>query len=218
MIRSSALALVLLVSATSATGQTQDHPPAALPSSTQMTHDRGESWTFVAQDLNLSSYTRVIIDPAVVYSGPDAQFGDISAQDRRRFADMVTEQLRAEVSKVLPLETRPGPGIARLRITLLGMTETTGGVATATRATPLGLATSAMKSVAGRQGSFTGSMLFAIELFDTRNDDLLVAAVRRRAPDALDIPATISTTETVRAIARDLADNVRGRFESGNVR
>jgi hypothetical protein len=38
--------------------------------------------------------------------------------------------------------------------------------------------------------------------------------VRRRTPDPLDVPATISQTETVKAVAREFADGARKRLEN----
>ena len=214
MKRSSLLALLLLaVAPDSAFAQTHDRAPAGISSAPRMTHDRGESWTYVRPGLDLSAYRNFIVEPTQVYDGPDAQFEDVDADDRRRYGNIVTERLRHELSD--RLTTRAGAGTARIRVTLVGMTDTQGGVATATRVTPLGLVSSAVRSVSGREGRLTGSMLFAVELFDSRSGQVQVAAVRRRSPNALDIPATISTTETVEAIARDLARDLRERLERG---
>ena len=210
------LALLLAGLPAAAAAQTHDRPPVGISSSARMTHDRGESWTYVRPGLNLSDYRNIIVEPTRVYDGPDAQFEDVDADDRRRYANIVTERMRTELAG--RLATRPGPGTARLRLTLIGMDDTTGGVATATRVTPLGMVSNAVRSVTGREGRLTGSMLFALELFDSRSGVVQVAAVRRRSPDALDIPATLSTTDTVRAIARELAEDVRQRLDRGSPR
>ena len=65
----------------------------------------------------------------------------------------------------------------------------------------------------GKTGTFTGSLLYSVELYDARSNELLLAAVRRRTPDPLDVPATLSTTDTVKAIAREFADGARERLE-----
>jgi hypothetical protein len=101
----------------------------------------------------------------------------------------------------------------RIRVTLLGADTTKGGVATATRVTPLGLAASAARSLRGKEGRFTGSLLLALELHNGRGNELQFAAVRRRSPDALDIPATLSTTETVKAVAEALAKDIREKLQ-----
>ena len=71
----------------------------------------------------------------------------------------------------------------------------------------------ALVIVMGKTGTFTGSLLYAVELYDARSNELLLAAVRRRTPDPLDVPATLSTTDTVKAIAREFADGARKRLQ-----
>ena len=153
-----------------------------------------------------------MIPAAVVYQGPDAQFQGISPADRAKFADMVTQELRREMAKSFPSPAKPQADTLRIQITILGASKTTGGIATATRVTGLGFATSALKSVLGKPGTLTGSILYAVEAYDGRTNELMLAAVRRRTPDPLDVPATISQTETVKAIAREFADGARKRL------
>jgi hypothetical protein len=214
MLRSAAVAGLLLVAGTAAYSQTKDHAPAALPYAQRMTHDRGESWNYKRPSLDLRRYRNVIIDRTVVYRGPDAQFDGIDQGERGKFAEITTRALTEEIGKSLPIVTRPGPDTLRLKMTLLGVDKTTGGVATATRVTPMGFAMSAVKSLAGKQGTFTGSVLYAVELTDSRSGELQIAAVRRMSPDALDIPATISTSETVKAVAESSAKRIRERLEA----
>ena len=52
----------------------------------------------------------------------------------------------------------------------------------------------------------TGSLLFAVEGYNGKTGELLFTAVRRRTPDPLDIPATFSTGDTVKAVADDFAE------------
>jgi hypothetical protein len=148
-----------------------------------------------------------------VYHGPDAQFDGIEPADRSKFAAIITDELRSELAKTFPTPARPQADTLRVKVTVLGATKTVGGLATATRVTPLGFATSALKSAVGRKGSFTGSVLYSVELYDARTNELLLAAVRRRTPDPLDVPATLSTTDTVKAVAREFADGARKRLE-----
>jgi hypothetical protein len=180
-----------------------------------MTQDKpgSESWTYAQPRSVFLKYKTVIVDPAVVYQGADAQFEGIDRADRQKFADMITRELRSEIGKSFPTPAKPQADTLRLKVTILGAQKTQGGLATATRVTPLGFATSALKSAIGKKGSYTGSVLYAVELTDARTNELLIAAVRRRTPDPLDVPATLSTTDTVKAVAREFADGARRRLE-----
>lgn len=211
-----ALAAALLTSATTALAQTEDRAPVALKSSSMMSQDKrgSESWTYAQPRDVFTKYRTVIVEPTAVYNGPDSQFdGDMSAAERAQFAAIVTDALRSELAKSFPAPARPQADTLRLKVTLLGAEKTKGGLATATRVTPIGFGLSAVKSALGKGGSLTGSVLVAVELYDARTNELLLAAVRRRSPDALDIPATLGTEETVKAVAREFADTARERLE-----
>lgn len=210
-----ALGAVLVVGASPAIAQTKDHAPVALKSSSKMAQDKSgsESWTYAQPRQVFGKYRTLIVDNTAVYNGPDAQFDGIDAADRAKFAGIVTDQLRSELSKSFPNPARVQPDTLRLKVTLLGAEKTKGGLATATRVTPMGFGISALKSAVGKGGSFTGSVLFAVELYDARTNELLLAAVRRRHPDPLDVPATLGTEETVKAVAREFADGARDRLK-----
>lgn len=210
-----ALGAALVVGASPAIAQTKDHAPVALKSSNKMAQDKAgsESWTYAQPREVFRKYRTLIVDNTTVYNGPDAQFDGINAADRAKFAGIVTDQLRYELAKSFPNPARVQPDTLRLKVTLLGAEKTKGGLATATRVTPMGFGLSALKSAVGKGGSFTGSVLFAVELYDARTNELLLAAVRRRHPDPLDVPATLGTEETVKAVAREFADGARERLQ-----
>lgn len=195
-----------------AAAQTQDHAPQALASAQELEHDKKESWTYIKPDLHLARYTAVQVQPTVVYRGTDAQFEDIPQEDRTMFAQLMTDALREELAKSFRLVQAPAANTMRLRMTLVGAKKTTGGVGTVSSVMPLGLVTNVVKSATGKKGTFSGSVLFAIEIFDSRSGDLLAAVVRREAPDALDIKATVSTTDTVKAVADNIAKKLRQRL------
>jgi hypothetical protein len=210
-----ALPAIALLMAVPANAQTRDQAPVSLPSSSRMTQDKpgGESWTYAQPQAVFTKYRTAIVDPTVVYQGPDAQFDGIDPADRSKYAAMITNELRSEIAKTFPTPARPQADTMRLRVTILGAQKTKGGLATATRVTPVGFATSALKSALGKKGTLTGSVLYAVELYDARTNELLIAAVRRRTPDPLDVPATLSTTDTVKSVGRDFAIAARKRLE-----
>lgn len=210
-----ALPAITLIAAAPAVAQTKDHAPVSLPSAGLMTQDKPgtESWTYAQPTAVFTKYRTVIVDPTTVYQGPDAQFDGVDPADRSRYAATITDELRREIAKTFPAPSRPQADTLRLRVTILGATKTKGGVATATRVTPVGFGLSALKSALGKGGSFTGSILYAVEVYDARTNELLLAAVRRRTPDPLDVPATLSQDETVKAVAREFADGARKRLE-----
>jgi hypothetical protein len=211
-----ALPAIALLAANPAFAQTKDHAPVALDSASLMTQDKAgtENWTYAQPREVFTKYRTLIVDPTAVYDGPDAQFDGIDTADRYQTASVVTDALREELAKSFPAPAKPQADTLRLKVTILGATKTKGGIATATRVTPVGFGLSAIKSALGKPGTLTGSVLFAVELYDAKTNQLLLAAVRRRTPDPLDVPATISQEETVKAVAREFADGARKRLEN----
>lgn len=208
IVRAAAPAAILML-ATPAIAQTQDHAPVDLPDAQLMSQDKAgsESWTYVNPSVNFTTYRKVIVEPTSVYTGPDAQFDHVSQEERDQYAAIMTGELQSEIAKAFPPPSGPPTAnTLRLNVVLLGAQKTVGGVATATRATPIGLGLNVFKSLTGKKGTLTGSLLFAVEGYNAKSGELLFTAVRRRTPDPLDIPATLSTTDTVKAVARDFAD------------
>lgn len=205
-----------MLAAAPALSQTKDHAPVAIPGANLATQDKAgsESWTYVNPSAVFPNYRTVIVEPTTVYTGADAQFGDIEPADRTKFAAVMTDELRSEIGKSFPAPAKAAADTLRIRVILIGAEKTKGGVATATRATPVGLGLNAFKSALGKGGTFTGSLLYAIEGYNGKSGELLFTAVRRRSPDPLDIPATLSTAETVKAVARDFAENARKKLEN----
>jgi hypothetical protein len=210
----SALAIGTCVIASPGFTQTRDHAPVDLQSAPELTQDKAgkENWTYINPDAELTKYRAVTIEPGVVYNGPDAQFDGVSDSDRAKYAAIMTAALRSEIAKSFPASAGARANTIRVHFDLIGIQNTVGGVATATRVTPIGFGLSALKSITGRQGTLTGSVLFSVQAYDAKTGKLLFAAVRRRTPDPLDIPATLSTTDTVKAVARDFAATARQRL------
>jgi len=204
------LAIFLIAAATAVTAQTHDHAPTALRSASRLSQDKAqsESWTYIDPAADFKGYRAVLVDDTALYSGPEADFGKISREDRVRYAGVFTARLRSELGKSITLASAAGPGVLRIKFTIIEMKETVGGVATATRVLPVGLAMSALSSLRDKPGRMTGSVLAAAEFTDSKSGKLLAAAVRRRSPDALNIKSTLSTEQTVEAVAGEFARRV----------
>ena len=214
-LRGITLPAMILFAAVPAVAQTEDHAPVGLSSAQKMSQDRPgtESWTYAQPVSRFAKYRTVMVAATKVYQGPDAQFEGITPEDRAKYAQIITQELRSELAESFPAPATPQADTLRLQVTLLGGSKTQGGIATATRVTPFGFAASAVKSALGKSGTMTGSVLYAVELYDAKTNELLLAAVRRRTPDPLDVPATLSTSDTVKAVARDFANSARRRLE-----
>jgi len=177
-----------------------------------------DSWSYRDPKADVTKYNSFIIKPTIVYSDPASGWGGTKPEKRKEYAQIFTDSLKNEISKHYSVVKKKGPSVGVLQLTLLGLEPTKAAAATASRLSPLGWAVNGVKSLAGKKGSFAGSVHIAAELTDSQTGNLLVAVVRRRSPDALDPSATVSTDATVKRVANDFASAVRKFFDKENGR
>ena len=164
-----------------------------------------------AANADLRKYNRFVIDPVEIYQGADADFGGATEQDKQQMAQfMRSEFVRALGSRVASM---PGPDVARLHLILGGLENNVPGVATVSRVAPAGLVMNVINSASDRPGSFSGSTTIAGELRDSQTNALLVSFVQKRYPDAMNIGATLSSTDAQKAAISDAADAFRKRVD-----
>lgn len=214
MLLGSAVSAASLI-AVAACSSGSDERPSGLRSSGKLSPDssvRG-AWIYKSPQANYAKYRRVMIDNAAVYTGTEANFGDASDADKQNWANAVTEEMRKVIGEKYPLVAGPGPDVLRISTTLIGVRQTVGGVATVTRVMPIGIAINAVRGAAGAGGTMTGGIEIAVELHDSQSGELLAGAVREISPAAFDVGATLSTTDTVKASARDAATTLRDAMD-----
>jgi hypothetical protein len=157
-------------------------------------------------NVDLRKYRKFMIDPVSIYSGPDATFGSTSPADRQAVADFMETEFKRVLGQRYQIVTTPGPDVARIHLTLAGLETTRPAMATVTHVLPVGLVMNVGKTAAGGQGSFMGSVTFAAEVFDSRTNELLGAAVTKRSANAMDLGAMFTGLDAAKAGVTDGAD------------
>lgn len=195
--------------------ETVERPVGVDPGVTlQASAEEPGAWTYKAAGVDLASYRRFILDPPRIYRGDGASFGGLSEAEVQQIGQMFVEETRTALGTNFPVVTKPGPGVARIRFTIVGVSETIPYVSTVTRVIPVGAAINLLSQGAGRGGTLTGSVTYGIEAFDSRSGMLIAAAVRQLTPGAFDISSTLGTMDTARAVARDAAAKLRATLDS----
>jgi hypothetical protein len=59
--------------------------------------------------VDFRAYEKAILDPIVIYRGPDRQFGDLSEKDKMALAKYMQEQFTRRLGKRFVLVDTPGP-------------------------------------------------------------------------------------------------------------
>jgi hypothetical protein len=162
-------------------------------------------------NVNLTQYTKFIVDPVQIYRGADADYGGATEQQIQQMAAfMRSEMVRTLGNRVT---NTPGPGVARIKLTLAGLEGNTPVVATVSRVLPVGLVANVVQSARDEPGSFTGSVTYVGEVVDAQTNQRIVVAAQKRSPDAMDIGATFSSEDAQKAAITGLAESVRKRVD-----
>jgi hypothetical protein len=170
-----------------------------------------------APDFDRSRYRAILIDPANVYQGDDADFGTVSAQDRERLAAMLTSEFQRVLGEQFHVVEQPGAGVVRLHLTLIGVNQSKPVLSTALRLTPVGLVMSAARGVTDRPAHFVGSINIAAVAYDSESGKVLAAAQALIGPSAVNLTsgltplraAELSTTKAAEAF-RDYLIRTKG--------
>jgi hypothetical protein len=73
-----------------------------------------------AAPVDWRGYHKVVIDPVVIYRGPDQQFGDLSEKDKETLARYMQARFTERLKKRFMLVNSAGPETVRVRLTLAG--------------------------------------------------------------------------------------------------
>jgi hypothetical protein len=139
------------------------------------------------------TYHKLIVDPVVVYQGADNQFGTMSEQDRAALASYMQARFADKLQKRFELTDSPGPDTLRLRLTLTGAKTTTQVISTLLRFDIAGGLYNGVQSIRGGEGSLTGSVFYAVEIYDASTNQLLDAYVTKQYPVAMNVGATFGS-------------------------
>jgi hypothetical protein len=168
-----------------------------IASTPQMTQNHGDDSAKVpyryAAPVVWSRYTRVVLDPVAVYQGADNQFGDIKQEDRAALAQYMGETFQQKLATHFDVAKQSGPGTLRIKLTLTGAEKTKPLIGQAMHFDIAGNLYNGVQSIRGGQGAFSGSVSYAVEVYDSASGQLLKAYVSKQYPNAMNLPAAFGS-------------------------
>ena len=142
-------------------------------------------------DVDWRAYNKVMLDPVVIYRGPDQQFGELSGTDKATLANYMRTRFTKELGGRFTLTSQRGPNTLRVRLTLTGAVENTPVLGTLSRFDVAGLVYNGVQTARDGEGSLTGSVVYAVEIFDAATSRLLSAFVTKQYPSPYDVKASV---------------------------
>lgn len=170
---------------------------AGIDSTSQLTPNTGDKsdripYHYTSQ-VDWKKYHSIIIDPVSIYQGTDHQFGDMEQSDRQKLAAYMQKQFAETLRPHFREVSAPTPDALRLKLTLTGADTTTQVAGTVTKFDLAGGPYNIVQSIRGKQGMLSGSVNYAVEIYDATSNRLLHAYVAKQYPNAMNISASIGS-------------------------
>ncbi|MEA9589229.1 DUF3313 domain-containing protein [Xanthomonas sp. WHRI 10064A] len=191
---------------------TRPMPYSQLPSSSYLRpHDgsRGDRMPYAYHsDVEWTHYRAAIVEPVAVYRGPDAQFDNVPEQDKRMLADVMQQEFGNAIARRWRPTTTADRDTLRIRITLTGAKPSKRVLGTIMKVDLGGGSYNAVQAARGNEGAFSGSVSYAVEIFDVQSDRLLAAYVEKQYPSAMNIKASLGAYDAAKAGIRKGAEQL----------
>jgi hypothetical protein len=143
--------------------------------------------------VNWSQYNKIIVEPASIYRGKDSQFADMSEEDKQTLARYMHDKFSSVLTQRYSMAATPGPTTLRLRLTLAGAETTNPVLGPVSHVDIAGGVYNTVQAARGKQGSMTGSATYAVEIYDSTSNRLLLAYVAKQYPGALNLGASFGS-------------------------
>ncbi|ATN37381.1 hypothetical protein ACO34A_26810 (plasmid) [Rhizobium sp. ACO-34A] len=203
---------MLAVSSTALAGCTTASPTvySGLSSAAQLQpnpQDKGGRMPYRYKDnADWRQYDKIIVDPVTVYGGSDSQFVKVEEKDKAILANYMREQFTEKLRSRFAVVNEPGPGTLRLHLTLTGAKLTTPVLGPFSHLDIGGGVYNTVQAARDREGTMTGSVNYAVEIYDAESNRLLHAYVTKQYPNAMNVGATFSALEASKVGIRKGAD------------
>ncbi|KUZ11658.1 hypothetical protein WL88_19545 [Burkholderia diffusa] len=158
-------------------------------------------------------YRKLILDPVAIYRGTDNQFGKLSDQDKATLAAYMGDTFARKLGKRFELTNAPAPDTLRVKLTLTGAVTTTAFAGAFAHFDLAGNLYNGVQAIRGREGAFTGSVIYAVEIRDAATNRLINAYVTKQYPNAMNIGASFGALSAAKTGIDKGADALAAQFE-----
>ncbi|EPM46656.1 DUF3313 domain-containing protein [Pseudomonas syringae] len=195
--------LLLLVFLVTGCASHEPSPYSGIESSLEMRPNKQDNSGRIpfkySTSVNWNQYDKIMLEPVVIYSGADAQFSDLERNEKTVLANDMTIKFSEALGKHFRFADTPARGTLRIRLTLTGAETTVAGLSTFSRF-DIGMGSyNLVQASRDREGTFTGSVSYAVEIYDASTSQLLESYVTRQYPKVYDISSTFGRLSAAQA-------------------
>ncbi|POR47465.1 uncharacterized protein DUF3313 [Paraburkholderia eburnea] len=193
-------------------------PHESLPSSTQLQtnpqdKDGRVPYVYAVPGVEWRRYTNVMVDPVAIYHGTDAQFKSTTEADRDAIAAYMQGQFTDVLKGHYTIVQVAAPDTLRIHLTLTGIATSTPVLAALTKISPAGLVINTVNNLQGRPAILTGSVSYAVDIYDSTSSRLLRAYTAWQYPGAENIAASFGALGAAKAGVRNGAQSLLAQLQ-----
>ncbi|MEG6508397.1 DUF3313 domain-containing protein [Methyloligella sp. 2.7D] len=164
------------------------------------------------QNVAWSQYHKAILDSVAIYRGSDSQFDGVSETDKKVLAAYMQQEFTRALGQRFSMTRSPGRGTIRVKLTLTGASLTKPVIGMLSRFDMAGAVYNGVQSARGGEGTFTGAVMYGVEVFDASSNRLLLAFVAKQYPGAYNVRATMGKLSAAKAGIDKGATELAGSF------
>jgi len=187
-----------------------------LESSTQLQPNANDSSGRVpynySSGANWRKYSNAIVEPVVVYSGADNQFENVSEDQKQELAEYMRAQFTEALKEKFTMVSQANARTLLVKLTLTGAKPTKQFVGTVTKFDLAGGPYNAVQSIRGKEGALSGSVSYAVEIYDASTNQLLSAYVAKQYPNAMNVKATFGAMSASKTGIKKGAEDLIARL------
>jgi len=135
------------------------------------------AYRWIAPGANLGQYRKVLLDPIQVQLASDAEYKAIDPTQLKTLVDGFRQAMVKALGNAYPVVTQPGPGVLRVKITIVDLVPTKPEMSVVTLVVPYATVAdmAAGAAAGGPPGSapYLGRTGIAAQLFDSRNNQVI---------------------------------------------
>lgn len=136
---------------------------------------------YVRPDVDWASYTKVLLDPVMLWRGDESRSDGVAAHDAQAMTDFFHGVIYQDMeSQGFEMVTSPTPGALRVQVAMTKLNESNVAMDVVSRVTRVGHVVSALDKLVTGKPAFVGEAEIEVKVTDAMSGELLAAGVDHR--------------------------------------
>jgi hypothetical protein len=140
------------------------------------------------------------------------KYSNVSEDQKKELAEYMRAQFTEALKEKFTMMSQPNVHTLLVKLTLTGAKPTKQFVGTVTKFDLAGGPYNAVQSIRGKEGMLSGSVSYAVEIYDASTNQLLSAYVAKQYPNAMNVKATFGAMSASKTGIKKGAEDLIARL------